>query len=336
LACRVVNSAHSAHFTWVEHFCRSTLTGFVECSTTQNPKSEIRSRGLSPILSIAALGFGRGIRFMDARKGGLASLIFPTYNPGLLMQRTWGELVGFLESARGAWEVVFVCDGCTDGTPNRLADWLGSARNSPAMSKSTIRVLSYAPNRGKGYALRAGLAAAQGAWRIFTDVDLAYSFEDITRVANTLRAGADVAIASRTHRDSRIVAPVHLQGYVYRRHLQSLIFSTMVRLLLPVRQSDTQAGLKGLSARAAELLVPRLHCNGFEFDCELLTACARYNLPICEVPICVRYDHRHSTTSWRSTLRMFRALWQIGKTWPTPLPLPPDWNAEQLTRREAA
>jgi hypothetical protein len=150
---------------------------------------------------------------------------------------------------------------------------------------------------------------------VFTDVDLAYGFDDILRLAGKLRAGADVAIASRYHPESRLLLPPRLQGYAYRRHLQSLVFSALVRLLLPVRQRDTQAGLKGLSARAAETVLPHLRCRGFEFDCELLTACVCFGLEVVEVPVCVRYEDAASTTGLRTVARMIAQLWKIRRAW---------------------
>jgi len=233
------------------------------------------------------------------RDGTLISLIFPTYNPGAALAKTWRQIADFLAATADNWEVLFVCDGCTDDTPQRLAEWI-------ATSTQRVRMLSYAPNRGKGYAVRRGLAAAHGSWRIFADVDLAYSMEDVERVSAKLRAGADVAIASRTHPESRMILPVALQGYAYRRHLQSVLFSALVRGLLPLRQRDTQAGLKGMTGRVAERVLPHLRCNGFGFDCELLTACARLGIGVQEVPVTVRYDDRTSTTGGRPTLRMLR------------------------------
>src|SRR5439155_13537527 len=97
----------------------------------------------------------------------------------------------------------------------------------------------------------------------------------------------------------------------YRRHLQSLAFSALVRWLLPLNMRDTQAGLKGLSARAARLVLPQLHCDGFGFDCELLTASVRHGLDIVEVPVCVRYENKVSTTGFRDSSRMLRELWRI-------------------------
>src|SRR5262249_47529427 len=172
---------------------------------------------------------------------GLTSLVLPAYNAAAHLERTWHELRGFLRRAPGDWEVVFVCDGCRAGPSDRLAAL-------PRSASERVRVLSHRPNRGKGYAVRQGLRAARGEWRLFTDVDLAYGFDDILRLAGRLQGGADVAIASRFHPESRLLLPPRLQGYAYRRHLQSLIFSALVRLLLPGRHRHTQAGPQGPSA----------------------------------------------------------------------------------------
>jgi dolichyl-phosphate beta-glucosyltransferase len=245
----------------------------------------------------------------------MVSLVLPAFNPGPRLETTWREVVRFLEDAPGRWEVLFVCDGCTDGTSERLRQLIPNG-------SECIRVISYAPNRGKGYAVRQGLLAARGAWRLFTDVDLAYGFEDVVRVAESLRCGADVAIASRAHPASRVTMAVGLQGYAYRRHLQSLIFAGLARLLLPLTQHDLQAGLKGVSARTAQLILPQLHCDGFGFDCELLTACVRHGLSITEVPVHVHYEDKLSTTGLRTMSRMLADLVRIRYAWRQPAPVP--------------
>src|SRR5437867_12934175 len=127
----------------------------------------------------------------SGRDGALTSLILPAYNPGRLIDRTWSQVRDFLRQVAGKWEVVFVCDGCTDNT----AESLGRLTRGDS---HRVRIISYSPNRGKGYALRQGLAAARGEWSIFTDVDLAYGFDDILRVARVLQSGSHVAVASRS------------------------------------------------------------------------------------------------------------------------------------------
>jgi hypothetical protein len=131
-----------------------------------------------------------------------------------------------------------------------------------------------------------------------------------------------------------MVLPTRLQGYVYRRHLQSLAFSALVRWLLPLQQRDTQAGLKGLSAEAARIILPRLSCEGFGFDCEFLTACVHAGLAIREVPVCVRYEDCASTTSFGTMRQMVMELWHIRRSWQRMMPHAPEL-ATQPDRRAA-
>src|SRR5262249_3324262 len=87
------------------------------------------------------------------------------------------------------------------------------------------------------------------------------------------------------------------------------------RMLLPIEQRDTQAGLKGMTADVARALLPHIACDGFGFDCELLTACARSGISVAEVPVCVRYNSSASTTGKLSALQMLRDLWLIRRRW---------------------
>src|SRR3954452_18468469 len=102
----------------------------------------------------------------------LTSLIFPVYNAAALVRATWERVRAFLAEAPGSWEVLFVCDGCRDDTESALRELTRGAGER-------VRVLGYGRNRGKGYAVRHGLQAARGQWRLFTDVDLAYDFGDV-------------------------------------------------------------------------------------------------------------------------------------------------------------
>ncbi len=247
----------------------------------------------------------------------LVSIVFPGYNPGAEIESTWQSIRRFLHDEPGCWEIIFVCDGCTDGSPARLEELTRS-------ESERVRVLSYAPNRGKGFAVRHGLAAATGDFRIFTDIDLAYPWDDVLRVVKALRAGADMVIASRQHPESRVTVPAALQGYVYRRYLQSQVFAGLAHLLLPITQPDSQAGLKGMTASVAARLLPHLQCDGFCFDCDLLTGCKRFGIPVHEVPVNVHYHDQASTTGLFAITRMVRELWRIRRRWQqvAELPLP--------------
>lgn len=240
----------------------------------------------------------------------MISLVFPTYNAGPAVDETWVAARDFLRARPDPWEVLFVCDGPSDGTSDRLHA-LAAQSNDPR-----FRVLAYEPNRGKGHAVRVGMLAARGKYRVFTDVDLAYGFDDIARLADELRGGAAVAIASREHEESQIQLANKCLGYAFRRWIQSRIFGKVARTLLPIEWRDTQAGLKGMTAEVAERVLPNLACDGFGFDCELLTACARYRIPVTEVPVLVRYGDAATSTGGTGTMvRMMRDLWRIRRRW---------------------
>jgi dolichyl-phosphate beta-glucosyltransferase len=236
------------------------------------------------------------------------SLVLPTYNPGPKIDRTWHAVADFVRSQPEPWEALFVLDGCTDDTPARL-DRLAAEFPNPH-----LRTLGYPKNRGKGYAVRTGLLAARGAVRVFTDVDLAYDFDDIRAVADAVAAGGGAAIARRNHPDSLLLIPDRLLWYAFRRKFQSLAFRTATRLLLGLRHPDTQAGLKGMTAEVAEHLVPHLSCDGFGFDCELLLAGKRAGVPVAELPVRVRYEEG-TTTSTFTGFKMLRELWAIRRDW---------------------
>lgn len=240
----------------------------------------------------------------------MISLVLPAFNPGPDLARSVRAVRQFVRSQPTAWEALFVLDGCTDGS-NETLDRLLEADPEPR-----LRHIGYSQNRGKGYAVRTGLLAARGRYRLFTDIDLAYPFADVLRMADTLRDGADVAIADRDHRDSIVQLPPRLLGYAARRRVQSRLFGAVARTILGIPHTDTQAGLKGMTATVAETLVPDLTCDGFGFDCELLVACQHHGIPIEAVPVCVRYaDAASSTGGLRTTGQMLRELWRIRARW---------------------
>ncbi len=187
----------------------------------------------------------------------------------------------------GPAELVLVDDGSEPGTARLLADFAGSTRG--------VRLLRNDVNRGKGFSVARGMAAARGARRVFTDADLAYPVDEITRIVDELDRGSDVAIACRVLPESRYVMSPSFFHYLYTRHLLSRAFNRVVRVALLPGILDTQAGLKGFTARAAELIFPRLTVPGFGFDVELLYIACKHGLSVRQAAVHYRYDDEPST-----------------------------------------
>jgi dolichyl-phosphate beta-glucosyltransferase len=198
-------------------------------------------------------------------------------------------------------ELVLVDDGSTDGTADRaqaVLDRLGVAH---------ARVLRLPENRGKGAAVRAGMLAAAGATRVFVDADLCVGADDIERCFTDLESGRhDVVYGTRAHPQSSLA-----ENQPAYRVLSGRTFNLLLRGLGLTAERDTQCGLKGFSARAAEAVFGPLVTERFAFDVEVLARAERSGLPVAPLP--VRWSHVPASRvrPVRDGIDMARAAWCI-------------------------
>jgi dolichyl-phosphate beta-glucosyltransferase len=141
-------------------------------------------------------------------------------------------------------------------------------------------VESYGANRGKGYAVRHGMAAAKGELVLFSDADLSTPIEELGRLREALHKGADIAVGTRAHPDS----DVRVRQPFYRDRAGKL-FNTLVRLVLLPGLNDTQCGFKLCRREPILPVIARMTVDRFAFDVELLYLAHRAGLRIVEVPV---------------------------------------------------
>jgi glycosyltransferase involved in cell wall biosynthesis len=114
------------------------------------------------------------------------SVVIPVYNE----VRTVDEIVARVRSVDVDKEIILIDDGSADGTRERLA--------KIARTGEDVRVLFHEVNRGKGAALRTGLAAATGEIVIVQDADLEYDPQEYPKIIRPIVEGrADVTFSSR-------------------------------------------------------------------------------------------------------------------------------------------
>jgi glycosyltransferase involved in cell wall biosynthesis len=194
----------------------------------------------------------------------------------------------------GGVEVVVVDDGSTD----RTAD--------AALDAGADQVVVLPENRGKGAAIRAGVAAARGRTVAFTDADLAYSPDQLLRVVGEVESGWDVAVGSRRHPDT-----THIRGAGRLRELGSRAVNLLAMGVLLSHPHDTQCGLKAFRSDVAATVFGLGRVDRFAFDIEVLHLVERHGFTIAEVPVQLEMGERSTVRLARDTLRLLRDLWRI-------------------------
>jgi glycosyltransferase involved in cell wall biosynthesis len=206
------------------------------------------------------------------------SIIIPAYNERTRLPATLQRLNQYMQTAGWReWEIVVVDDGSSDGT----------ARDAKEIHAANphVRILSYAPNRGKGYAVRYGMLDSKMDWRLLTDADLSAPIEELEKLWNAVKDGvAEVAIGSRAL--DRSLIGVHQTGF---RETAGKMFNFVMRLSIGLHIRDTQCGFKLFRGDAAQAAFQRQHIERFGFDVEALFVAQSLGYRIAEIP--VRWNH---------------------------------------------
>jgi dolichyl-phosphate beta-glucosyltransferase len=223
------------------------------------------------------------------------SVILPCYRAAGRALRSAERLSSFLAQGLLTWEIVIVDDGGKDFSAG------------PTRETDPIRLVLLPENRGKGAAVRAGMLAARGQARIFTDVDLPFDLDLLFVMAEyILERGFHVVIGDRSLRDSRYTVELG-----WRRRLASRVFSEFVGKLVTGGFFDTQCGLKGFRSDVAEALFRNALIDRFAFDVEVIYLALKSRLDIKRIPVQIRNNDASSVRLLRDSGRMFWDVFRI-------------------------
>jgi dolichyl-phosphate beta-glucosyltransferase len=202
------------------------------------------------------------------------TVIIPAFNEEERLPETLRRVEDYLAGCRYGSEVLVVDDGSSDRT--------GQVVMERAAVSGTIRLLQHADraNHGKGAAIRLGMTAASGQFRLFMDADDSTTIEQIEGFWPWIEQGYDIVIGSRQIEGARI--PVRQPFY---KEIAGRIGNLLIRALAVPGIMDTQAGFKLFSARSAEVIFPRITIDRWGFDVEALAIARAHGYRVREVPI---------------------------------------------------
>jgi glycosyltransferase involved in cell wall biosynthesis len=213
------------------------------------------------------------------------SFLIPAFNEAA----TIGEVLERIAGLDLEAQVIVVDDGSTDVT----------AAIAEAAGATVIRQ----SNRGKGAAIRAAIAEADGEIAVIQDADMEYDPVEVPELIEPIvRGAADVVFGSRLRggKPQRAFLFWHLVGNRFLSLVTNALFNTTL--------SDMETGYKAFRLEVLRSL--ELTENGFGIEPEITGKVCKRKLRVYELPISY-YGRTHDEgkkITWRDG---FRALWVL-------------------------
>ncbi len=229
------------------------------------------------------------------------SIIMPVYNEEKFVLKAIKRVV-MAKVGSLSKEIIVIDDGSRDGTKKKLEK---SKIQKLKRKGSTIKVISFKKNQGKGAAIRRGLREVTGDVVLIHDADLEYDPKEMTILLRPILDGdADVVYGSRFmgDRPHRVLNFWHMVG----NKSLTLVSNMCTNLNL----TDMETGYKMFTYKVAKKI--KLQENRFGMEPEFTAKIAKMGCRVYEVGISYHgrnYD-QGKKIGWKDG---FQALWCILK-----------------------
>lgn len=225
------------------------------------------------------------------------SLVIPAFNSVDYLAANVERVRAFYERTGIDGEVVVADDGSTDGTAESVHP------------SERVRVLRL-PHRGKGAAVRAGIAATTGELCGFTDADLPYGTDPLLLAMTYIRERRfHAVIGDRTLPGSAYASTGLLRTAV------SEVASFLFRTLVTGGIYDTQCGFKVFRGDVGREVFRLTRTNGFAIDVEVIYLLLKYRLDVKRIPVRLERNGPSSVHVVRDSLAAFRDIASIRGNW---------------------
>lgn len=228
------------------------------------------------------------------------SIVLPCYNPLPNWSNTIVSAMQELQDClpHVVFQLIIVNDGSSIGIAPEAVAAIDAAVED-------FQYLSYSENRGKGYALRQGMQAVRHELCIYTDIDFPYTTPSFLALFERLQtADLDVVVGVRN-------ANYYEHVPAFRKFISKFL-RFFIKLLLRIKITDTQCGIKGFNA-AGRAIFLQTEIDRYLFDLEFVFLSSNHSdLTITSIPVTLKPEIVFSKvnlkillTEGRSFLKLF-------------------------------
>lgn len=229
------------------------------------------------------------------------SIVIPAYNESERITASLDKILAHIAEQGWTAEVIVVNDGSRDNTADIVRGYM--------REHAIVRLLENPGNKGKGYSVRHGMMDACGDILLLSDADLSSPIYEARKLFDAIeKEGADIAIGSRW-----LQRETQTQRQPFYRQVSGRVFNIMLRVVLGLKQKDTQCGFKAFTRMAAQSVFPPQRIERWGFDPEILFLADKFRLKTVEVPVEWANDDRSKinplTDGFRMLGEMVRVRW---------------------------
>ena len=200
------------------------------------------------------------------------SVIIPAKNEEKHIKNTVEDVYNYLSGRFIDHEIIVVENSSTDKTVE--------IAQSLSANLKTVKLISLSQS-GKGFAVKEGMLAAHGDFRLFMDADNATTIDHIEKMMPYFEQGYSVVIGSIAVEGHKVASG----SEPYWRRLFGNMGNVFIQIIAVPGIKDTQRGFKILTAEAAKNIFPKITIPKWAFDVELLVLARKYKYKIKEVPV---------------------------------------------------
>ena len=223
----------------------------------------------------------------------MLSIIIPCFNEESIITQSIIKIDNWSKNQDFEIEILIVNNASTDNTAEKLRK---------ASEVFGITVLNE-NIKGKGYAIKKGLAEVINSRVLIMDADLS---TDLNAFDEGWLKKNEILILGSRFLGEEIGTP-------RKRKFSGYILNLLIRNLFNLNIRDTQCGFKYISSESLKNITEDLSFGGFIYDLDLILLAIKHHIEVLEIPVKYTFNNDSSVSLITDPLAMLRDLIKLRK-----------------------